>query len=270
MSNILLSCSYSENISGRDSHYHDFHRILYIIEGSAKITINDRIYYAKNGSLVLFSRLEQHAVEVTSSTYKRYILQIAPNFGARKDTEAMLLSVLLNRPKAFRHVADMSAADKELCPLLHAILLESTGIAPLKETMQDLRFLELLILLYRQYPRLFVQDKNSRLMLVQQIQQRFADSCQKKYTLSDLADEFHTSASHLSHLFKNVTGSSVMDYLKSCRIASAKKYLAETDLTVSEVVEACGFSDFSNFSRTFRQVTGLSPSEFRRLCRAAE
>ena len=37
-----------------------------------------------------------------------------------------------------------------------------------------------------------------------------------------------------------------------------------TDMRIGEIVEHCGFSDSSNFSRTFRAVTGLSPSEFRK------
>ena len=75
------------------------------------------------------------------------------------------------------------------------------------------------------------------------------------------------SASHLSHIFKSVAGVSTMAYLKACRIAAAKRYLAQTELPVGEIVERCGFSDSSNFSRTFREQTGMSPSEFRRSCK---
>ena len=55
-----------------------------------------------------------------------------------------------------------------------------------------------------------------------------------------------------------------MRYLIDCRLAAAKKYLAETDLEIGKIVDLCGFSDNSNFSRMFRSATGVSPTGFRR------
>ncbi len=59
-----------------------------------------------------------------------------------------------------------------------------------------------------------------------------------------------------------------MEYLKSCRMANAKQMLAETDYSIGEIVEKCGFSDNSNFSRTFKNLTDLSPSDFRKKYKA--
>ena len=83
-------------------------------------------------------------------------------------------------------------------------------------------------------------------------------------SIATIAKELGYHPKYLSHLFKSATGNSVMGYLQSCRIAEANKCLAQTDMRIGEIVEHCGFSDSSNFSRTFRAVTGLSPSEFRK------
>ena len=82
--------------------------------------------------------------------------------------------------------------------------------------------------------------------------------------LEDLAKQYGVSISGLCHRFKAVTGSAVMAYLQDCRIASAKALLSSTDLPISKIVEDCGFSDSSNFSRSFKSRLGMTPSEFRK------
>jgi YesN/AraC family two-component response regulator len=59
-----------------------------------------------------------------------------------------------------------------------------------------------------------------------------------------------------------------MEYLQSCRMANAKQLLAETEFCIGEIVEKCGFCDNSNFSRTFKKLNGLSPSDFRKKYKA--
>jgi AraC-like DNA-binding protein len=59
-----------------------------------------------------------------------------------------------------------------------------------------------------------------------------------------------------------------MEYLQSCRMANAKRMLAQTDYSVGEIVEKCGFSDNSNFSRTFKSLNGMSPTDFRKKYKA--
>jgi len=46
-------------------------------------------------------------------------------------------------------------------------------------------------------------------------------------------------------------------------MAAAKKYLVESNFDVGTIVEKCGFSDASNFSRSFKRVTGSTPTKFR-------
>ena len=130
--------------------------------------------------------------------------------------------------------------------------------------MLNLLTQQLLIFIYRQLPEVFaVFDENS-FDTVQQIQRRMEMDFHERFSLAALSEEYGLSVSYLSHLFKRITGSSVMGYLQSCRIAAAKRYLAETSAEIGTIVEKCGFTDASNFSRTFRQLTGFTPSGFRR------
>lgn len=81
--------------------------------------------------------------------------------------------------------------------------------------------------------------------------------------LDRLAAEMFVSRSRFNHIFKQYTGLSPVAYIKTMRIERAKQYLCDSGLKVSECAEALGFGDVNYFCRCFREVTGMSPLEFR-------
>lgn len=69
---------------------------------------------------------------------------------------------------------------------------------------------------------------------------------------------------HLNRLMKKLTGETLHKYIINYRISVAKKYLAETDMSISCISEKCGYANFSNFSYDFKRKTGISASEYRK------
>ncbi len=264
MGSILLSAEYSSTPGHMALHFHDCHQILYISQGQIRITVSEKTYHAGPGSVVLISRFEEHSIQVESSIYCRYSLQIPPQALVSNP----LFSLLVNRPEHFRH-ALLLDEPQEAQQLFGRILLEHRSAFSMGEKMLELLLQQLLILICRAYPENLMYGE-SELRLIRQIQHRFESDPAQKYTLSILSRQHHISPSHLSHLFKKVTGTSVMGYLTSCRFAAAKRFLAQTSLPVGRVAELCGFSDSSNFSRSFKALTCLSPSEFRQQFRSAD
>lgn len=63
---------------------------------------------------------------------------------------------------------------------------------------------------------------------------------------------------------KTLSGMSPVDFVRHVRIMKAEKMVAGTDMTLSEIAYAVGFTDPKYFSRTFKQKTGLTPSEYRK------
>lgn len=82
--------------------------------------------------------------------------------------------------------------------------------------------------------------------------------------LGELCDAFFLRKSQLSVLFKNTFGVSPIKYLNELKIAEAKKLLREDNYSVSEIAEMLGFSCIHSFSRSFKTVTGFSPSEYKK------
>lgn len=85
--------------------------------------------------------------------------------------------------------------------------------------------------------------------------------------VGEVADHCHISSAHLSRLFREQTGFTIVDFLSLQRIQAAKEMLLHTSSTLEEITHAVGFYDLQHFSRTFVRYTGLRPSAFRKIYR---
>jgi AraC-like DNA-binding protein len=82
--------------------------------------------------------------------------------------------------------------------------------------------------------------------------------------LATLADVAGVSLFHFARAFKQSTGMTPHHYLVQKRVERAQSLLSQSDRTLSEIALTTGFADQSHLTRRFRQVVGITPSEFRR------
>lgn len=82
-------------------------------------------------------------------------------------------------------------------------------------------------------------------------------------TLPDLCDHFMRSKSHISHLFKKRSGMTIKEYCNNLKLEDARKLLAETNFSVTEIAYDSGFNDVSYFISLFKEKYGTSPLKFR-------
>ena len=80
---------------------------------------------------------------------------------------------------------------------------------------------------------------------------------------SGIAQRARMSPQRLARLMKRFFGLTPGQFIAKTRIASASRLLRETDRSVAEIALACGFYDHSAFTRTFRAMTGVTPTRFR-------
>jgi len=83
-------------------------------------------------------------------------------------------------------------------------------------------------------------------------------------SLPMLADLANVSAVYLSRLFKKNEGINFLDYLNQYRIEVAKKMLLDIHFNINEVAELSGFKNAKYFSKIFKKIVGITPSEYRR------
>lgn len=82
--------------------------------------------------------------------------------------------------------------------------------------------------------------------------------------IEDIARIAMLSPSYCSYLFKAVTGQTIIEYLKTLRIGKAMERLKETEDLVLEISLDTGFRNVTHFNRTFKEVVGVSPTQYRK------
>lgn len=264
MESLILSAKYHDDLESRPSHYHDCHQLLFIADGEIEINVGKNVYSARKGSLVFINRLEDHSLSIISQVYKRFFIGINPSLPFYDDERDLLLSILMDRSGNFSHVIDVSPFFDKIFGCFSCIVDEYEKQQPMFNQRLDMSLFDLLILIYREYPDLFSKNSDKRMNIIRDIEVQFSENYGIQYSLKDLAEKYHINHYYLSHIFKKVTGYSIMEYLTRCRLAAAKRYLTSTELSIGNIVEQCGFSSSSDFSRIFKAQNGITPSEFRK------
>lgn len=99
---------------------------------------------------------------------------------------------------------------------------------------------------------------------LQQIKEYLDENYTQKITLDDLSAKFYINKYYLLELFKQHYGMGVNEYMIHMRITKAKRLLRFTDKTVEEIAFDCGMNSLHYFSRIFKKIEGISPSEYRK------
>ncbi|WCB96773.1 hypothetical protein DSM104299_05541 [Baekduia alba] len=86
--------------------------------------------------------------------------------------------------------------------------------------------------------------------------------------VATLARRAHASVAHFSRTFKETFGETPHQYLQTRRIERAQELLRLTELTVSEICLAVGYTSLGSFSATFKRTVGVAPSVWREQERA--
>lgn len=101
----------------------------------------------------------------------------------------------------------------------------------------------------------------AKLERVEKVIKYISENYQQKLTLEMLAHEVGISISYLSSIFKEITGTSPINYLMDIRMFRAKTLLLE-GVSVSQTAEQVGFMDVHYFSRYFKKYEGIYPTQY--------
>lgn len=105
----------------------------------------------------------------------------------------------------------------------------------------------------------FNQHKDEIANAIKFIQENYDEDM----NIDDIAKTVNFSKYYFIRIFKNFTGLNPYEYLINYRINTSKKLLIETKLNINEIAVKCGFSESSNYIRSFKRIIGTTPLKFK-------
>lgn len=108
-----------------------------------------------------------------------------------------------------------------------------------------------------------LQRSESRKPIVFQVKNYIRDHITEHLSLSEVAEIFNISPNYLSQLFKKYNDMGYNDYVTQCKIDEARKLLKTGDYKIYEIAELLGFESAFYFSKVFKKVVGVPPTEYR-------
>ena len=96
------------------------------------------------------------------------------------------------------------------------------------------------------------------------------ENLHRKINLAALAEEHYLSYVQFSRRFKKAVGVTPQNYIVARRLNKAKGMLADTDLTIRQIAQSCGFASEYYFSNFFRKYCHMSPTKYRNMIKTTE
>lgn len=138
--------------------------------------------------------------------------------------------------------------------------LYEQAVRSVKDMMEYVRYLTEITIHYLS----FAKEPTS---VVDQIRDFLDQNYVREITRNDLAEIVFLNPDYISRLFKKEMGVSISSYLLKKRVDTAKDLLEHTTMPINVISMHVGYSNFSYFTKIFRENTGMSPNEYRKMCK---
>ncbi len=246
-------------------HYHDFHKILILLSGDVTYSIEGRSYELNPYDIVFVNAGEVHKPTIHSNApYERIIIYVSTDFLAQYKKENTDLNTCFQKAHAEQsHVLRIKGFTNSRinqCVKRLETALHDKDFA--SELYQELLFLEFMIELNRaalsdaiSYISNTAANKTI-LAIIEYLNANLTEDI----SIDALAERFFLSRYYLMHAFKEETGYTVGNYLTAKRLILAKELIA-TGKPITEVCYACGYKNYSTFSRAYKKQFGKAPRE---------
>ncbi len=255
-----------------EGEQHDFWEFLYVDKGEVEVRADIREYKLKQGEMIFHKPNEFHNLWANGKTAPNLVViafecrSRAMKFFEDKivtigDYEKNLLAQIIREAQeAFSSPLNLPSLKK----------LEKKSHPPFGCEQLIQIYLELLLIsLVRKGDGLRKEQRLSSIAkeranedITKKIIHYLNENVAKNLRFEDICLFSNLSKTNLKMVFKEKTGIGVMEYFKTLKIETAKKLIREGQYNFTEIAAKLGFSSLQHFTRRFKEVTDMTPSEY--------
>lgn len=252
---------------------HHFWEMVYVESGRLLCTADDRKILLGEGELLFHKPMEFHALAAEGERAPRVFILCfacrseAMQFFAGKrlkpepSLSKMLYSLLSEGKKTFR------------IPVLDPTVkkMEQVERPSLGGEQMIKNYLEIFLISLLRWQTetehgnaIFLRQSEYAKKPIGDVINMLQDGLYKALTIDDICSATSYSRAYLFRIFRAATDQTIMEYYTSLKIERAKQLLLENELTVKEIAARLAFNEANYFSKTFKRLTGLTPSQYRK------
>ncbi len=248
-------------------HDHDFYELYFFISGDADYIIDNLHYELESGDILLISPDNLHRLDMNSPKidYERIVLWINPKYIKQLSSGQTDLSRAFKTRCESKNflIRDFLLSEKIKSSLLE-LVDSSTSREFGSEIKCEILIKSILLDLCRYVIGTSDDVKNASSdysLPVSNVINYIDGNLEKSLSLDELEDVAFVSKYYLARLFKEETNSTIHQYVLKKRLLLSKRYI-EQGLPIKEVYLKCGFNDYSNYFRAFKQEYGITPKQY--------
>lgn len=269
-SDFPLHCNYQVIPKGHiySPHTHDGIELVFITKGSGIEYIAELSYPIIAGDLYVIDVGSVHAFTVESDL-EFYNLIFQPELFSKEEMSELAAiphfhSFFLPKKRETQaKLAILPAVQERINTLFSRLTRELAARRPGYKLLVKSLFFDLVITIGRFYRER--EDPSSRVDgTVARALGYIHEHYHEAVSVDGLAELTGLSPGHFGEIFKEKTGTKVLEYLNRVRVDRARSLLEGSNQSITEIARDCGFDDVGYFARVFRRVTGKTPREHRR------
>jgi len=249
-------------------HWHTFLEIGLCLQGKGWFFFGEKTYEVQPGDVFISNNLERHIARSDETEPSKYIFIYFDV--SLIDNRELLLPFFSNPAKLENRIA----FDNKDAPSIREYILFIEKELQLKQIMYKDTVKSALNLLcsfiFRHYqqsmstsPKMDYQYAMKLKAKIMPVLQYIKENYMEQISLYDIANVLNLSPSRTYHLFKEATGEKFKNFLTEIRVNEAKRLLADTDESVTDILIDCGFQSHATFYRSFNKIVGITPSDYR-------
>ena len=254
-------------------HWHYFAEMLYIIDGNALITCDDRNYVVKEGELIILPPSSVHSITHSGRGLKTFA-GIKFDTAGFQDTLTYTPSVAnilsFARSENMKMHFGRQEAESFCCKeIFDACVNEFDEYRYGRETVLRSNVYRLFFAIVRHWIDEGLDINNCPINPVdhygiENIAEYIDEHLEENIRVSEIAGKCNMSYSGFASKFHALYGMTCKEYIEKMRIFKAEEYLLFTDNDLTFISEKTGFADTSHFIRTFKKHRGITPKQFRK------